>query len=216
MPGGVRSGSRRAGAQGAPVISILPGNENERAGSGFHSRPGEGRGRLLRERSPWALWLRRETPVLLASFRRRWTASPAAWPWFQGDEGGILKDLGSRGHPGSWARDDRPTLLGPCASPQDGRGPALLLACPPCLPLEVSSLSWACLLAKARPPGPRAPPSELVWCSSLGVESSTNSCRAVWQDLAKLEMHSPFTHQSHKWKFTQQIGGRTVTLEYSS
>lgn len=31
---------RRAGAQGASVIAILPGNENERAGSGFHSRPG--------------------------------------------------------------------------------------------------------------------------------------------------------------------------------
>lgn len=30
----------RAGAHGAPVIAILPGNENERAGSCFHSRPG--------------------------------------------------------------------------------------------------------------------------------------------------------------------------------
>lgn len=33
----VRSVPGRAGAQGAPVIAILPGNENERAGSGFHS-----------------------------------------------------------------------------------------------------------------------------------------------------------------------------------
>lgn len=47
-------------SQSAPVIAILPGNENERAGSGFHSRPGrpeEGRRRALRERSGGDSWL---------------------------------------------------------------------------------------------------------------------------------------------------------------
>lgn len=77
----------RAGAQGAPVIAILPGNENERAGSGFHSRPrglGGGPGHLLRDWSPRARWLRRETWGPLASSRRRWTASQAVWPWGPG------------------------------------------------------------------------------------------------------------------------------------
>ena len=47
IAGSVPSVPGRAGAHGASVIAILPGNENEREGSGFHTRPGrlgEGRG----------------------------------------------------------------------------------------------------------------------------------------------------------------------------
>lgn len=92
----------RAGAQGAPVITILPGNENERAGSGFHSRPrglGGGQGQLLQAGAPERCG---------SAVRRRFCSHPPAaggqplkqsGPGAQGDEGGIRRIWGAEGNP---------------------------------------------------------------------------------------------------------------------
>lgn len=73
---------RGAGARGAPVIAILPGNENERAdpASTPRGRAGGGQGRPRRSRARRSV--PQEASVLLASsvVDSLW----AAWPWLPG------------------------------------------------------------------------------------------------------------------------------------
>lgn len=125
----VRSVPGRAGAQGAPVIAILPGNENERAGSGFHSLPdqlggGQGRAGPCGSRAPGRC----------GSAGRRGSCSHLAAggqplgqpvPGFQGDEGGILRNLGGPREPLALGSRPRRTnfMLALCVSIDGWEGP---------------------------------------------------------------------------------------------
>lgn len=184
-----KSLSRRAGwcalglpgqpsSQGAAVIAILPGNENERAGSGFHGRPagsGEGRRRTLRERrgggSGLPAWRRRSRPQPPA--RGRPLAQPG--PGSLGHGGEILRHPGSRGNP--WSLDSgqhRTNFMSSlCVSAfgREGTSQAVRLDQVP-LPLGTSDLPGpdpnpACRWALWMPHHPgRSPPSERLCYSS--------------------------------------------------
>lgn len=138
-PGGLGFPGEQA-HKGTPVISILPGNENERAGSGFHSRPGGlrgGRVRPLREQSRGRCLLASPEASVLPACPPQWTDPPrpslALVP--RGMEVRCCGIWGAEGTPGLGLRTatDHLHVTPVCLRIWMGTGPPMLSAWTRCL-----------------------------------------------------------------------------------
>lgn len=147
-----------AGSQGAPVTSILPGNENERAGSGFHSRPGGlcgARGRRWRGRSRG-----RRAPA-----SRGGPSLPGRWPGSRAHGGHTPRGLGAAGTPDPGLGTATGHLHGTPVCLRVWTGPPMRPPAAGASPPRDEGPSWPRPLPCLPFGHPRgAPPSEGPWC----------------------------------------------------